>query len=351
MWDTLPHELINAVLDFNVDSLSSAIHVCSHWSHCLEARLYVNPRLMSTDAFTLFVETILARPDLAETVRILDLTKVIGTLKTVKLPLLMKACINTREFYAPQAAFTPYMVQALPDLVHLRILDLANVTERFEISRVVNNCVGLKHLHTLRYPRCAVSTLYAIKQYPPGLRHLSLRGGMKDNFVDKMALPSHPRLAIDSLHIAYAPSITALPMLHLISTISTLTELQISWPIMRFNHNSLDELLTLVPNLLALKISVDYTSPRFFESPHYRLRDLALMFSGVGKHRILTVDDIADALEDESHYRQLKRLSFGKRLSQIMLRDNDSGELLRKTCEVRQIEFAENEDSDHLDSL
>lgn len=341
----LPEEILCDIVQLTSDSTSNCIQVCKQWHRHLIRLLYKSPEIAGTRAFTIFITTILDdHIEYGSFVRILDLSKVIGTLMTIRLPDLMKSCPNLREFYAPQAAFTPYMMQVLPSLQHLRILDLASCIERFEISRVINYCSGLTHLHTLLYPRCAVSTMYPIKAYPPGLKHFALRGGLKDEFLYRMASKDHPSMAtIESLLVAYAPSITAPPLLALLSSLgSSLNALTISWPLMRLSHNSLDALLLVATNITFLSISIDYISPRFFENRHERLETLELKFSGVGKARILGTDDLIDALDEEDVLLpRLRALGVSERLGSLLFKDPESTRQLRELAQVRDISLYE----------
>lgn len=341
----LPEEILCQIVDLLSPRIRDYVKVCRQWHHQLTQRLYQAPEIENTKSYLLFVETLLvSRPEYAAYVRVLDLTRVIGTLQTIRLPDLMRSCTQLREFYAPQAAFTPYMMQVLPGLERLAVLDLASCIERFEISRVINYCSNLQFLHTFRYPRCAVSTTYPIKQYPPALKHLALRGGLKDEFLLRMAHANHPHLTIESLLVAYAPSITAPPMLTLISTLSTLLELTISWPIMRFNHNCFDSVLVAAPNLRFLSISIDYISPRFFENRHENLETLELKFSGVGKNRILNADDLMEAVDEEDQYPLLKHLGISPKLNDLLFKDAEAIELLRGTIQSRGIRMYEAQD-------
>lgn len=351
-WDDLPAELLYNILQSSDSShVKTCVDVCHNWALLLTPYLYSSPKIASTDKYLLLTETILSSTrNHGSLVRVLNLGKVIGTLKTVRLPELMRACPNLREFYAPQAAFTPYMMQAVPFLTQLRVMDLACCIERFEISRLINHCASLRHLHTFRYPRCSVSTLYPIKGYPPNLRHFSLRGGLKDDFVMKMAGPGHPHLSIESLQVIYAPAITAPPILKLISTLRGLQHLEISWPLMRFNHNALDSLLDLVPGLTSLVIAVDYISPRFFELGHCSLASLELRFSGVGKHRILNLDDLMESFEDEEHYPNLRLFVVAKKLGDLMFRDHEAYDQLKQVCANRAIRLVDVEDGMAEDS-
>lgn len=313
--------------------------------------LYAAPDLTNTNSYAAFVETIMGKPEYGLLVKILNLTRVIGTLKTTRLPELMKACPNLREFYTAQAAFTPAMMQVLPSLLELRILDLANCIERFEISRIINYCSDLGKLHTFRYPRCAVSTKYPIKRYPIAMRHLALRGGLRDEWLYKMA--HYPPLSIETLLVAHAPSITAPPLLHLISSIATLRALTIAWPVMRFHEDSLDSVLLGAPNLTFLSLSIDYISPRFFENHHDALETLELKFSGVGKRKIVRPEDVMETLEvqaetDQSYiYPNLKVLGISLKLMNHVFEPDDR-ESLYSAASVRGVKVYQAQDVDEV---
>lgn len=347
----LPEEILRDVLEYIPSSLSRSVRVCRQWNEQLCEMLYAKPQVISTASYTRFESTLTANPEYGLRVKILDLTRVIGTLKTTGLPDVLRRCSNLREFYAAQAAFTPAMMQILPNLKDLRVLDLASCIERFEISRVLNYCSELRRLHTFRYPRCAVTTRYPIKQYPPSLKHLALRGGLRDDFVSEMAKPNHPTLSIETLLIAHAPAVTAGPMLKFISSAKTLRELTISWPMMRFHEDSLDAVLLCAPNLRFLSLSIDYITPRFFENAHANLDVLELRFSGVGKRRPLRADDLIDCLDDQEEdksdqcFPRLSRLGISAKLAESLL-DTESALSIDLVAHRRGVELYEAVEAD-----
>lgn len=364
----LPEEILCDIVEHIPAACPQCVLVCKQWHSQLLKLLYRDLCPSNTDSFALTVDTILADPGyFGIHVKSLDLTKVIGTLRTTRLPELMKSCPQLREFYTAQAAFTPAMMAVLPQLHHLRILDLACCIERFELSRLVNACSSLTRMHTLKYPRCAVSTRYPIKQYPPVLRVLALRGGLRDEYLLKMANKDgstsmfekgggrHPEIKVEVVFVNYAPSITARPLLELLSTITTLRELTISWPIMRFSEDSLDSVLVFVtPALRYLSVSIDYITPRFFEVAHEGLQVLELKFSGVGKRRSVTADDLIDMLQDVQQdtgkhlYPNLQRLGVSTKLMVLLFDDEDSKKLLFSAAAVRSVKIFEAQDVEEV---
>lgn len=148
-----------------------------------------------------------------------------------------------------------------------------------------------------------------------------VRGGIKDDFLVKMTANNHPHLPIESLELCYTPSITVAPVLGLIKSLSTVTKLTITWPIPRFNHNSLDPILSL-GQFTHVSISVDYISNRFFENYSAKLTHLNLQYSGVGKRWFVEVDALIEALDGESvTLPNLKNLGLSPKLREFWFED------------------------------
>lgn len=316
----LPSEVIHDVLARLPRSATrDCVRTCRQLRRALTRTLYADPRISCSADYVLFAETLLvARPDLGPAVRRLDLSRVVGTAVTVRLGEVLRSCLGLREFHCPQAALTTHTIQVFSLLGRLRVLDLAGCIERFEMGRVLEACAGLRELHTFRYPRCALSTRYPVRAYPPNLKHLALRGGLRDDHVDRMARhdghhdgggdggDGYPRLRCRSLLVSHAPSITAPPMLRLIASLGgtreeslgdCLQHLTVAWPCMRFGDTSLDALLLVLgPGCKFLSLAIDYIGPRFFENAHAGIETLAFTYSGVGKRRMLGVEDLLEVV-------------------------------------------------------
>ncbi|BFZ57634.1 hypothetical protein PYCC9005_004687 [Savitreella phatthalungensis] len=299
--DDLPAEVLINTFSHIPEDLGRGCLVSKHFHRSLTPYLYSSPQLRDTDAYLAFAETILSRRSLGKHVRFMNLERVIGTLKTVRLPEVMRCCRRMREFTAAQASFTSYMISALGEWEDLRVLDLCYVCERFEMSKVVNACSSLPKLHTLRWPRCQVSGVYPIRKYPPVLRSLSVRGGVRDDALRKMASPTAPAPTPETLEhvsVSYSPTLGAPAVLTWLASMpQTLTKVEVTWPLIRFGHNALDALLLVLPQVTHVRVSVDYLSARFLENAHTKLERLDLLFSGVGMHRGFTFDDLHEAIE------------------------------------------------------
>jgi hypothetical protein len=226
----------------------------------------------------------------------------------------------------------------LGQLQAIRVLDFAWVIERFELPKLLNAVAQLPKLHTFRFPRCAVSTVFPVNAFPFPLQELSIRGGLRDAYVAKMASASFPEIVATHVDISHAPVLTGQPILDLLSRIKGLEHATIQWPLPRFAHNAMDTILVRLPGLKSCSVSVDYISARFFENRHIHLESLTLTFSGVGKTREITAEDILEALEDDDLWPALRALQLVRRLQELLFpTEHKDMEQLEQICSQRGI--------------
>ncbi|ORY87142.1 hypothetical protein BCR37DRAFT_390845 [Protomyces lactucae-debilis] len=349
-WSQLPPELIFKFYDYaeTIADTRCGVLVCRSWYHALTPLLYRSPVLRHADDFTILCEMLLAASDkateqphpLAKHIRVLDLHAVCGTLRVIKLPEMLALLDSLQAFIAPQAALAASTMLQLAQRPTLKLLDFAWVIERFELPKLLNAVSRLPKLHTFRFPRCAVSTVFPVNTFPQPLNELTIRGGLRDAYVTKMASSTYPTIKAAHVEVSHAPVLTGAPILDLLSRVQGLLHVTVQWPLPRFAHNAMDTILVRLPFLKSCSLSIDYISARFFENHHSHLEKLLLTFSGVGKTREITAEDLLDALENEDLWPALRTLQLVRRLQELLFPTDEELAHLERVCAARGINLS-----------
>ncbi|OBT77744.1 hypothetical protein VF21_03816 [Pseudogymnoascus sp. 05NY08] len=251
------------------------------WACCLVSRawysaaimfLYERPHIGGGN-FQEFVATIcpsknahIRKSQLAGMVKILDMgTLVHDGSKSLTARLLGRLKGSLEEFVAPQASFSINSFAALAKCKNLKFLNLSLMSASISIRVLFQTLKSLDKLETLFFPRTSNQDEGRASPYdwPPKLQALHIAGGVDDYFLRVHAtnIPS----ALQEFLLTVGPQLRHLTLRH---------------PLIKLPPGVLNGVLQWCPNLVALRISVDYVSDALLES------------NGVKRHplRVLELD-------------------------------------------------------------
>lgn len=172
---------------------------------------------------------------------------------------------------APQASFAMNCFPALSKCYSLRLLDLSLVSDSPPLPDLFKTVAHLENLRTFRLPRSSgfgVHHVFPSFAWPPNLEDLSLSGGIDAHFLH--GIVSFPQ-TLRNLTIEHCPLAKGYAVLHLLRTavakLERLEGLKVQF-MPRLGAHALDDILTLLPHLKRLSVSVDYVTPALFDEGH-----------------------------------------------------------------------------------
>lgn len=246
------------------------------WYAAAIASLYQYPYLSGTN-YEEFTRTIcpsknahITPSNLAPLVRTLDMSALVhNSSRSLTARLLGRLKHNVEEFIAPQASFAINSFAALGKCTKLTYLDLSLISASISNKLLFQTLKHLDSLTTLSFPRS--SNLDEDKEspipygWPPKLETLNLAGGINTHFL-LTHLTAVPK-SLKRLSINHCSSVYPSPLINVLSRLgSQLQQLTIRHPMTKLHLGALDEVLTLCPSLLALRISADYITIAAFTS-------------------------------------------------------------------------------------
>lgn len=277
----LPDEILIQILDYVAHSsqyqttLASCCRLSRQWFSVAVSELYRRPILYG-NKFDPFVKAIcpsinlhVRKSPLASLVKVLDMSGLVhqGS-KSVTARLLGRTKNNLEEFVAPQASFGANCFPALSKAAHLRKLDLSLVSESPPLLELLKTTSHLQNLTTLRLPRSAGFSIKVDSSqvsWPPNLEDLCLSGGIDNHFLHGVVeLPNSLR----ALTVEHCPMLHGSDIMHFLNNavrpLPNVENLKLAY-LPRLTESSLDCILSVLPGLTKLSISVDYITPTFFE--------------------------------------------------------------------------------------
>lgn len=263
------------------------------------------------------------RNGLAELVRRLDMSSLVHNgSKSLTARLLGRVKTRLEEFVAPQASFAVNCLAALSKCSNLRHLDLSFVSESISITDLLRSTSLLSKLESLHLPRSsahdAARDLF-ICNWPATLRELHISGGIHDGPLMSLTTlpPSLSRLSIENCPHLSMVSIGSI----LRNKGSQLHHLEIVAPIpaLTYDHKPLSGYMEHVPNLLYLKISLDFVSRSFLLSDNdkgeqYPLRQLDLDCFDPADCDTFTAYDVWAAIAYDSRFGRVRKVRVHRRL-------------------------------------
>ena len=283
----LPEELIIQILSYIPQSphtiakqtYASACLVSRQWYNAAIPLLYERP-LLGGKNFDQFVRTIcpsknahIIRSPLAELVKVLDLSRLVheGS-KSTTARLIGRTKGQLEEFVAPMATFSAHCFPALSKCAQLRLLDLSLVAESPPLPDLFRTISHLQSLHTLRLPRSSGFGVHhkpSSFSWPANLRDLCLSGGIDAHFLHGIVSFPH---TLRHLTIERCPNAKSHAVTHLLKKavrpLPQLDSLKIAH-MPRISRYALDGVLSWVPQLKHLSVSVDYVSGALFDATHF----------------------------------------------------------------------------------
>lgn len=320
----LPDEIILQILDHvqrnakTQQTLYSCTLLSHQWFDAAVPLLYAHPILYGwnydpfTRAICPSINLHVRKSPLSELVKVLDMSGLVhqGS-KSITARLLGRTKDNLEVFVAPQASFAINCFPALAKCKRLRQLDLSLVTEIASLQILFKTVRGLHNLKELRLPR---GSGFGAKPnaddivWPPTLERLFLSGAIDAHFLyGVVKLPTTLReLAIEHCPLAKGHAVRQF--------LETISREGIHLKYLKLSHlpqladTALDYVLTLLPSLQILSISVDYISPNLIDQEWndlapgtLRIRTLELTNSGnPGAEDKLSPLDIMIAMEEGS---------------------------------------------------
>lgn len=285
VWTTppihLPDEILVQILDYVSSSYYSQITLASccrlshQWFTAAVPYLYRHPNLYG-NKFDPFIRAIcpsinlhVRKSPLASLVKVLDMSGLVhqGS-KSVTARLLGRTKNSLEEFVAPQASFGSNCLPALAKAPNLRRLDLSLVSESPPLLELFKATSHLEKLKTLRLPRSAGFSVKVDPSqvfWPPNLENLCLSGGIDNHFLHGVVeLP----ISLRGLTVEHCPMLHGSDIVHFLNNaVRPLPNVEVlklaSLP--RLTESSLDCILSVLPGLTKLSISVDYITPTFFD--------------------------------------------------------------------------------------
>lgn len=276
----LPSEIISQILTYipNRSSSQPTFYNCClvsrAWYAASITLLYSSPHLDGSN-FTQFVTTVCPSKNahirlstLATLVRKLDMGELVhNSSRSLTARLLGRLKHNLEAFIAPQASFAINSFAALSKCTRLTYLDLSLISASISNKLLFQTLKSLTKLTTLFFPRS--SSLDSTKPsdipytFPPRLAALHLAGGIDDHF-----LRTHLTQAPSTLHKLSIQHCSQIYTSALLSTLTTLgpqlAHLTIRHPMTKLPIGALDNIFSLCPSLIALRISADYISNELF---------------------------------------------------------------------------------------
>lgn len=203
--------------------------------------------------------------------------------KSLTARLLGRVKKRLEEFVAPQASFAVNCLAALSKCSNLRRLDLSLVSEALSMIDLLRSTSLLPKLESLHLPRSSAhdaSKDLMTCTWPATLRELHISGGIHDEAL--VSLGSLPP-SLSRLRIGNCPHLSIFSIGNLLQTKGPqLQHLEIIAPIPALSRNptSLSDYMKHLPNLLYLKISLDFVWRSIFpnsereEGDHYPLKQI-----------------------------------------------------------------------------
>lgn len=280
----LPDEIILQILDHvcrsnqSQTTLASVCRLSHQWFSAAVPYLYRHPILYG-NKFEPFVKAIcpsinlhVRKSPLAALVRVLDMSGLVhqGS-KSVTARLLGRTKNTLEVFVAPQASFGSNCLPALSKASNLRSLDLSLVSESPPLLELFKATSHLEKLATLRLPRSAgFSGRVDSSQvfWPPNLENLCLSGGIDNHFLHgAVGLPDSLR----GLTVEHCPMLHGSDIIHFLNNavrpLPNVESLKLAF-LPRLTEQSLNCVLSVLPGLTKLSVSVDYITPTFFDIAH-----------------------------------------------------------------------------------
>ncbi|WPG99011.1 Hypothetical protein R9X50_00181300 [Acrodontium crateriforme] len=339
----LPDEILIHIISFidaQADSAQPTLAVCcllSHrWYSAAVPFLYARPYLYGAN-FDPFVRSIcpsinlhVRASPLSELVRELNMGRLVhqGS-RSLTARLLGRTKGSLEIFVAPQASFAMNCFPALAKCKNLRILDLSLVSESPPLPELFRTVSHLPKLRVFKLPRSSgMGTLQHTPialPWPPTLEDVTLSGGIDAHFVHGLTTFPH---SLRRLTINHCPQVKGSAIMNLLRSavrpLASLESLSIS-NMPRLSSYALNDVLSLLPKLTRLSVSVDYITPAMFDIGRYtdfkdgftastsiedtnidaprqhRLRTLELTTSGnTGVEDKISPIDVLIALDDQA---------------------------------------------------
>lgn len=211
---------------------------------------------------------------------------------------------NIEEFIAPQTSFAINSFAALSKCTKLRHLDLSLISASVSNKLLFQTLKSLTELETFFFPRSSSLDQQAETDpyiWPQKLQALHLAGGISDNFLYTHL--SNVSATLSRLSIQSCTQVHVSPLLLVLEKIGQqLKHLTIRHPMPHLFHGALDSLLLDLPALVALRISADYISNKFFSAEsipqNHPLRILDLECSPTADAQVgIGASTIYDAVE------------------------------------------------------
>ncbi|KFY69969.1 hypothetical protein V499_09582 [Pseudogymnoascus sp. VKM F-103] len=264
------------------------------WACCLVSRawysaavmlLYERPHIGGGN-FQEFVATIcpsknahIRKSQLAGMVKNLDMGSLVhdGS-KSLTARLLGRLKGSLEEFVAPQASFSINSFAALAKCKNLKFLNLSLMSASISIRVLFQTLKSLDKLETLFFPRTSNQDEGRESPYdwPPKLQALHIAGGVDDYFLRVHAtnIPS----SVERISIQHCSQIYTEALQEFLLTVGPqLRHLTLRHPLIKLPPGVLNGVLQWCPNLVALRISVDYVSDALLESNGVKCHPLRVL--------------------------------------------------------------------------
>lgn len=328
----IPQELLQQIFSY-LARHQKTLHACSltslSWYSASVAYLYEDPMITGKN-YNSFVRAIcpsvnahVRRNGLAELVRRLDMSSLVHNgSKSLTARLLGRVKTGLEEFVAPQASFAVNCLAALSKCSNLRHLDLSFVSESISMTDLLRSTSLLSKLESLHLPRSSAqdkSRDLMICKWPATLRELHISGGVHDEaLVSLSTLPP----SLSSLHIGNCPHLSMVSIGTILQNKgSQLLHLEIVAPVpaLARDHKPLSGYMEYVPNLLHLKISLDFVSRSFllFENDkkdQYPLRQLDLDCFDPADCDAFSAYDLWAAIAYDNGFGRVRKVRVHRRL-------------------------------------
>ncbi|KFY28852.1 hypothetical protein V493_02730 [Pseudogymnoascus sp. VKM F-4281 (FW-2241)] len=275
----LPLEVLIQIISYiprrqeNQKTLWACCLVSRAWYSAAVTFLYERPHIGGGN-FQEFVATIcpsknahIRKTQLSELVKILDMgTLVHDGSKSLTARLLGRLKGSLEEFVAPQASFSINSFAALAKCKNLKFLNLSLMSASISIRILFQTLKSLDKLETLYFPRTSNQDEGRESPYdwPPKLKALHIAGGVDDYFIRVHATnipPSVERISIQHCSQIYTEALQEF----LVTVGPQLRHLTLRHPLIKLPPGVLNGVLEWCPNLVALRISVDYVSDALLE--------------------------------------------------------------------------------------
>ncbi|KAF2007539.1 hypothetical protein P154DRAFT_420395 [Amniculicola lignicola CBS 123094] len=282
----LPDELLLEILSYlptgreGQHVLAAFCLVSRQWYDIAIDHLYADPYL-SGSAYALFVRTIcpsinlhIRKSALASLVRTLDLSHIVhqGN-KATTARLLARTKASLEVFVAPQASFAINCWASMAKCTKLRILDLSLVSEAINYQAFDRTIRQLRVMEEIYLPRCS-SSYDALGvgmhvQWPPRLRHLHLSGSVHGKFLwDMINQPNRFPGTMSSIAFSHCPMLGPSSLKSLMCGSAHLLRRVTLTALPRVQLGDIDDILTWLPLLTDLTVSLSYLSHDFAVIPH-----------------------------------------------------------------------------------